>query len=312
MWKQARSNYGAQVLRKRILKTVSMVFLFAVVGSALAWGLYKGFDFFAGDRNKLQGLWAKGDYPGAYAFGKEALQKRPLDPFTLTVFGFASYQLAGAQITAREVGVYLDDCIWALRKVIIQSSLSVDPRLYYVLGKAYYHKGPLYADLAVTYLEKARKAGFTAEDLAEYLGLSYAGIRDYRNSVVAFSQALEVTAKNPSDLLLLAIAKSYLALSEKDSAKAYLMRCIDSSRDAKIIVQARLLLGTLLASQGDSSGAEAQYTAVIAMDDQNADAHFQLGELYNSAGDPIKARSEWRKTVKIDPTYGPARARLSL
>jgi len=71
---------------------------------------------------------------------------------------------------------------------------------------------------------------------------------------VAFSQALEITAKNPSDLLLLAIAKSYLALSEKDSAKAYLIRCIDSSRDAKIIVQARFIAWYFISVPGGFLG----------------------------------------------------------
>jgi Tfp pilus assembly protein PilF len=45
---------------------------------------------------------------------------------------------------------------------------------------------------------------------------------------------------------------------------------------------------------------------------ENAEAHFQLGELYAGGGDSTRARAEWRRAVRIDPAHGPARTRLNM
>jgi tetratricopeptide (TPR) repeat protein len=143
--------------------------------------------------------------------------------------------------------------------------------------------------------------------LPEYLGLAYAAIHDYRSSVAAFSLALN---ENNSDLLLLSIARSYIALEETETAVAYLIRCIENSRDSNTIIRSRLLLGEILEKSGDASGAETQYLAILEENGENAEAHFQLGELYNSAGDETKARADWRRAVRIDPAHRSARARI--
>jgi tetratricopeptide (TPR) repeat protein len=90
------------------------------------------------------------------------------------------------------------------------------------LGTSLLPEGPQYADQAAANLEAALAAKIDAPDIHEYLGLAYAALHDYKKSVIAFSQAL---GSNPSDLLLLAIAKSYIELGERDSARAYLIRC---------------------------------------------------------------------------------------
>jgi tetratricopeptide (TPR) repeat protein len=173
--------------------------------------------------------------------------------------------------------------------------------------------------LAVKYLEKARALSYAAQDIPEYLGLAYVALKDYRSSVAAFSLALTPPAGEsggeafqPSDLFLISIARSYLALDEAETARAYLIRCIESSRDSKNIAAARLLLGGIFGNAGDMAGAEAQYLAVIEETGENAEAHFQLGEIYNAGGDITRARAEWRRTVRIDPTHAPARTRLNM
>jgi tetratricopeptide (TPR) repeat protein len=193
------------------------------------------------------------------------------------------------------------------------------------LGKAYYYKGPSYADLSIRFLEEARREAYKAGDIPEYLGLAYAAIRDFRSSVAAFTLALDPSEPappdtnpaggargTPSDLLLLSIARSYIALGEQDTAKAYLVRCIETSRDSASVIAARLLLGGILTETAGPEDAEGQYLAVLEMDEENAEAHYQLGELYLSGGDPTRARAEWRRAVRIDPTHGPARTRLNM
>ncbi|MDR2103666.1 MAG: tetratricopeptide repeat protein [Treponema sp.] len=290
-----------------------------------------GVIFFIGWRNRLGNerrelleLWEKGSYEQTFAISGEELFKKPMDYFFLTLHGFSAYQLAIAQINSFDTLTFIDSCIWSLRKALLTRVAEDDGRVYYVLGKAYYYKGTAYAELAVKFLEKARSASYQARDIPEYLGLAYAAIHDYRSSVAAFTLALEPSQETPvqgpgegensypSDILLLAIARSYIALDEPDAAKAYLVRCVDLSRDFDTIVAARLLLGGIFSKAGDVEGAEAQYMTILDEGGENAEAHYQLGELYAAAGDPTRARAEWRRAVRIDPAHGPARIRLNM
>ncbi|MDR0555010.1 MAG: tetratricopeptide repeat protein [Treponema sp.] len=264
-----------------------------------------------------------------------------MDYFLLVLNGFSAYQLAVAQINNSDTQIYIDECIWSLRKALLcKEGSQGDSRIYYVLGKAYYYKGASYADLSVTYLEAARRGGYEAQDIPEYLGLAYASVHDYRNSVAAFSLALDAGAESgaelvpaadssnpleiistrntsytegelPSDLLLLSIARSYTALDEYDAARAYLVRCLEISKDSNTRVATRLLLGEILAKAGNSSAAESQYLTILEENGDYADAHYQLGELYAAEGDKYKARAELRRALRVNPAHGPAQTLLT-
>lgn len=315
MFERSRSAYGAKILRKRLLKSAALAAVLVLTAGGAAAGIRAWNDSADADKRELRTLWDEGAYEDTLALSHSGLSKRPMDPVLLIVYGFSSYQLAMGQINTQDSLGYLDECIWSLRKALLTRAGAKDKRIPYVLGKAYFHKGSSYADLSVQYLELARESGYAAADLAEYLGLAYAALKDYRNSVIAFSRALEgaeASPSGPSDLLLLSMARSYIELGEGASAKAYIMRCIESSSDASVVVQARLLLGKLHSDAGESAEAERQYTAIVDSGEQSAEAHYQLGEIFAAAGDPVKARAEWRKSLRIDPSYGPARARLSL
>jgi tetratricopeptide (TPR) repeat protein len=159
-------------------------------------------------------------------------------------------------------------------------------------------------------LEKAREAGYTAGDSPQYLGLAYAALGDYRSSVEAFSLALQTG--RPSDILFLSIAKSYRAMNEHDQAGAYLIHCLDVTKDSRTAAAARLFLGGIFAEKGDTAGAETEFLRAIEEGGENAEAHYQLGELYAAGGDPVRARAEWRKAIGIDPAHRLSRARLNL
>jgi tetratricopeptide (TPR) repeat protein len=320
MLEKGRSKYGILIHRKQAIHVI-----IAVVAGGLV--IASGIVFFIGWRNKLGNarrelthLWAEGSFENAFDMSRARLEIQPMDYFLLTIHGFSAYQLAVAQINSYDIQAYIDECIWSLRKALLCKEGPEDLRVHYVLGKAYYYKGAAYADLAVKFLEAAREGSYPARDLPEYLGLAYAAIGDYRNSVAAFSLALapgdpeakEPQNRGPSDLLLLSIARSYIALEEADTARAYLVRCVETSKDSTILVAARLLLGGIYGKSGDVPGAEAQYLAILEDGGENAEAHFQLGELYAADGDPTRARAEWRRAVRIDPTHGPARTRLNM
>ncbi|MDR0690084.1 MAG: tetratricopeptide repeat protein [Spirochaetaceae bacterium] len=280
------------------------------------------------ERQEILRFWEEGSYEDVFNITQEKLQSRPLDYFLLISHGMASYQLAVAQINHSDTLIYIDECIWSLRKALLVNKAANDGRIPYVLGKAYYEKGTGYADLAVNYLEKAREVSYNARDVPEYLGLAYARIHNYHNSIVAFTLALNPVhdskgndaagglypegAVYPQDLLLLSIARSYLELNESGTATAYLQRCIETSRDSQSIVTARFLLGGVLENSGDKEGAEIQYLTIIEEAGENAEAHYRLGELYASMGDTTRSRFEWRTAMRIDPTHKQARIRLNI
>jgi tetratricopeptide (TPR) repeat protein len=316
-----RSGYlGRRVHWKQTIYTAILAVVILTIASIAILFFRDWRDTLGNEKQELAQLWESGIYDKAFVLSGEMLVSRPMDHFLLTVRGFSAYQLAISQINHYDTQTYIDASIWALRRALL---VKETPEVHYVLGKAYFYKGFGYADLAVHFLEVASQAGYDATDIPEYLGLAYAAIHDYRNSVAAFTLALKPLHNGgdfagdnftyPPDLLFLAIARSYLALGELESAQAYLMRCIETSRDAKRVIAARMLVGDILRKSGDLKGAEAQFLAVTLEGGENsivAEAHYQLGEIYY-ASDITKARAEWRKSIRIDPAHRQARMRLN-
>jgi tetratricopeptide (TPR) repeat protein len=66
-----------------------------------------------------------------------------------------------------------------------------------------------------------------------------------------------------------------------------------------------------LSSSGDSAGAEALYTKMLETA-ENAEASYELGEIYSAQGDIYKARAAWRRAIRTDSNYQPARIRLNI
>ncbi|MDR1024456.1 MAG: tetratricopeptide repeat protein [Treponema sp.] len=303
--------------RSYVVRRISvLVFVFFLVSAAILAGVM--LQSRTGRTGKqMLALWESGAYAEAYEFSRQELSVRPLDYLALTINGFSAYQLGIAQINSSDTLAYIDRCIWSLRKALLGKPSSSIGELYYVLGKAYYHKGPAFADLAIRFLEKARDLSFQARDMSEFLGLSYAAIRDYRSSVTAFAQALPETGNNPSDLLLISIARSYMELGKTQGgtlapAKPYLLRCIETSRDSTVVTTSRLLYAGILMEEGDTGEAEIQYQLVLDETGGNAEAYYQLGEIYAARGDTARARAEWRRAVRLDPVHKNARRRLNM
>jgi tetratricopeptide (TPR) repeat protein len=315
---RARSDYGYQVRRKQIIKTALLAALAVVLCFFLIMVILGWRDRLGKEKTEMLRLWDEGLYERAFEMSRGALENNPTDYFLLTLHGFSAYQLAIAQINSFDTQTYVDQCIWSLRKALQVKSASNDGHLQYVLGKAYYHKGPGYEDSAIQYLEEARDLSYGAPDITEYLGLLYAAAQDYRASVEAFSQSLTVATGEgnegaaqeiPPEHLLLAMARSYIGLGEPENATAYLLRCMEISRDSNTIITVRLLLGDILARDGKLNDAEAQYQAILDEDGENAEAHYQLGELYYARGNAARARAELRSALRIDPAHEPARSR---
>jgi tetratricopeptide (TPR) repeat protein len=262
---------------------------------------------------ELTRLWNAGEHEQVYTISKNALDIKPIDYFLLTINGFSAYQLGISQINNHNMLFFIDESIKSLRKALLLKEVLTDPRVYYVLGKAYYYKGNEYSDLTVKYLELADKS-YDARDIPEYLGLAYAAGGDYRSSVEAFTRSFAyfTIEKPPPDNLLLSIARSYFAMEEYDMAADYLQRCINTSPDSKSIIVARFLLAEIYKISGDFDDAEKQYLSILNNYGENAEVHYQMGELYNLKGDTTRARAEWRMAFRQDPTHAKARERLNI
>jgi tetratricopeptide (TPR) repeat protein len=263
------------------------------------------------EKKELLRLWNEQDYEQTYKISESALFFKPMDYFLLTINGFSAYQLGISQININNSLVFIDAGIQSLRKALLLKESANDGRVFYVLGKAYSYKGNEYADLAIKYLEAAQNLSYNADDISEYLGIAYAAIGDYRGSVEAFTQAL-ASSEKITDTLLLSIARSYVALEEYNIAKAYLQRCIEISLDSKSIRTARFLLADVYMQTQEHEAAENQFISIINETGENAEVHFQLGELYNLRGDATRARSEWRLAYRLDPAHTKARTRLNI
>ena len=310
--KRSLPSYKAGFKRKQVFQNVMLAVIVLIFLSLLPVVYLRLRERGGNERRELQVLFETGAFDQAFVKSREMLNERPMDFFLLTVNGFSAYQLAISQINSFDTLSYINSSIWSLRKAMLLREGAGDARIFYVLGKAYYHKGPAHADLAVRYLGKARAAGFMAADIPEYLGLAYAALRDFRSSVNAFSLALTGEGGGPSDVLFLSIARSYLGFNEFESAKAYLNRSLEISRDSRTRTTARLLLGYILYQTGDFSGAEEELLKLIDENGENAEASYRLGVVYASMGDTTRARAEWRRALRIDSTHGPARNRLNL
>jgi len=317
--KRGRYSYRSYIRRKRLIFSVVALVVTGMVTAAVIQFAGKIRGSARGERTEILQFWESSSYNEVYDRSQAALASRPLDYFLLTMHGFSAYQLGISQINSLNAERYFDDCIRSLRKALLLRNSLNDGRLYYVLGKAYNYRGENYADLSVKYLEKAVKLSYNARDIPEYLGLAYASIGDYHNSVMAFAEALLMqgqgdegsSSDRPSGLLLLSIARSYFALGEFELAQAYLQRCIEVSPDSRTVLAARLLLSEVLQKAGDSNGAKRQLMDILGEAGENAEAHYQLGELYALQGETTRARAEWRLAISADPAHLKARARLS-
>ncbi len=262
--------------------------------------------------SKVYRAWDAQQFESVYSLTAEIIQEKPFDPTAEAYHGFASFYLAVSCTDPQQVQLYIDECINSLRLSRPTVSKVLEPQVTYLLGKAYFYKNSFsnyhyYADLAVYYLQDAFEKGVTASDIPEYLGLSYAQLGFTEESIASFSEAL---LHHESDTLLLAIAEQYIANNQSSFATQYLNRLLETSKDEVMQCKARLLIAAVLAEQGLFKESETEYNLILEKDLNNADAYYGIGVLYELQGDMVKARSYWRKALKIQVTHQGALQKL--
>lgn len=310
-WGMMEERYTVTVKRKTKLPRIAAVSALSVVFCLIVFFTVRSIVKNASRTPvsaELERLWRANDYQAVYELAGTVLAETPFQNRALTYRGYASFFLALSQTDPQQAQEYIDTAINSLRLSLMNAKKSLKPQLSYMLGKAYFHKNVLsayhyYADSAVRYLTDALASGYTADDIYEYLGLSYADLGMTNESIAAFTEAL---SSNGSDTLLLAIARQYYKNGQSEAAKPYLYRIKNTSTDEVFVLTCAQLLGDIYISERNFEDAKAEFEAILKKDPNAADAYYGLGLVYEHEGDLIKARSYWRKALKAQVNHSGA------
>lgn len=310
-------NNGIVRKKSKILATVCVVLAVVILVTLLVYVFVRAFSGTRRDiptANKLYSLWTEGDYQNVYDSSSLIIENNPFN-ITANVFkGYSSFFLALSQTDISISQTLLDETVNHLRISLYYADEDTLPQIYYMLGKAYFQKNTIssyhyYSDLAVKYLELAKQSGYVSSDIPEYLGLCYADLGLTEQSLSSFTEALLV---RESDVLLLAIAQQYYKNLQYDIAKQYLFRVNYESEDDDLVLKSKLLLADIYFAENNYAEAKNEYESILLKDDSIADAYFGLGNVYEKLGDIAKARSEWRKTLKVQINHSGAISKLGL
>ncbi len=259
-------------------------------------------------RNEMiMDLWENQKYGDLITYCESILAKKPADFDALVFRGFSGFYEGASRVNLEEKLPYVDDSVFYLRKAVLFDDKKMKPQIDYVLGKAYYHKGKYYSDLSIKYLEKSLSENYEGKDTYEYLGLAYAELGRKEKSAECFETAAE---KNPSDVLFFILAQVYIDLGNFEKAEEYLLRSNNKTTDSQIEEKNLFLLAQIYEGRSDTIKAEDCYQRIIQKNPGSADAYYKLGLLYETAGDKIKARAEWRKALRADPEHYGTRLKL--
>ena len=302
--------------KSHFLKKLLICIFVAVTVSVGVFFAYRTIDSKINNGNSIINLkskWKVYDYQQVYDISSAILYKSPFNITARTYNGYSAFFLAVSSSDVVQSLSYLDEAINSLRIALQGAKFGAVSQIEYMLGKAYFYKDfhssyYYYADLVIYYLLKAKKDGYKADDIPELLGLSYASLGMTMESISAFTEALLV---RESDILLLSIAEQYHAVGQDNAAEQYLFRISQNCKDEQIILKSHLLMGNIALQRENFEDAEKEFNFILEKNENSADALYGLGVIYESQGDMVKARSEWRKALRIQNNHPLALKKMS-
>lgn len=296
---------------KKFIVVFSLSFFLVIVISLLIFIL----NFLLKDAKeikKIKSFWNEYDYESVYNTSKDFLQNDAFNNTALTYNGYSAFYLALSQLDSSLSQNYIDESINSLRLALHSARKNLKPQIAYMLGKAYFYKNSInsyyYSDLAIKYLTIAKKSGYKAADISEYLGLSYASLGQTMDSIKEFTEAL---LYRDSDFLLLSIAEQYNKAGLPNVSMQYLFRVIQNSQNEELVLKSRLLLGNIYLDDGKYADAKNEFDEILKLNKNSADAYYSLGLIYEKQGEMVKARAEWRKALKAQVNHPGALAKMS-
>ena len=301
-------TYHSSAKKSLILRVTLVIVVSGLLGFLAWWGISLLNHLpLSPARVDVMALWKAGKYDAILKAGSAELEKRPMDTEALIFSGFAAFQKAMSETTEDKRTPLINESVADLRQALLLPNCPLQPQIHYILGKAYFHKGKYFADEAVKELLLARKLGYNASDMNEYLGLSYSLIAHYADAVQYFLAAVK---EHPSDLLYWTLGQTYFLMNDLPNATVYLLDAVHLAKGPSLEQRCRFLLGTIYRRDKQFDLATAQYDKILAENPNSADAHYYLGEIQFAQGNKDAARAEWRKAFMIDPLHFNANQRL--
>ncbi|MBO7430993.1 MAG: tetratricopeptide repeat protein [Spirochaetia bacterium] len=249
-------------------------------------------------------MWEKKQYSKIIEYGNTVLDKNPMDRNTLIFTGYSYFFQGISILDMEERNACMEKSVVMLRKVLLTDGRE-NTDVMYILGKAYYHLGYYYCDLAIKYLNGALSRGCDSKDIYEYLGLAYSKLDMSDHAVENFEKSLEV---NPSDILTLTLAQEYIKAGNFDKAGFYLEKAgTDNAvlKEKKLILQGQRYIGL-----AEYDKAIESFDKVLNLNPGSADAYYYMGEVYEAKGEMQKAKAQWRKAYNLNPDHHKSKLKL--
>ena len=252
-------------------------------------------------------MWHQEEFEHVYTQTDDVLSRQPLDSDFLILNGFSAFYFGLEQPDKTLQYELLNTSVVSLRRALLLTSSQYKPEIHYVLGKAYFHLGAYYHDLALDNLVAAYDADYAADDLLEYLGVAFSRMEMNYQAIELLMDSLE---QRFSPVVSLYLAEILFSDEQYSSSVFYAQKTIDNTDDETLLLEAGLLIGRSLVSRDQIDAAVSHFENMLNQHSNVADIRYWLGETYYENDEPIKARAEWREAVRIDPQHAMAAARL--
>lgn len=304
-----KSRGFSETRRIRLQRAIIPVLLLALLASVILYVLVRNSEAVLPDteNDQIQKEWDAQNYEQVAVLTGAKLLDEPLNSRNLLYNGIANFYYALTLVNQDEREGHLNSSIHALRKLLYDPPAGFQQTIWYILGKAYFHKGPYYYDLSEKYLSMAEDSGFTADDILEYLGVIHLDYGEIDSGISYIRQAIE---NSPRAVLFLTIAEAYEEQGNTGEALEYYEEALNRSEDSFLRQEASLGKGRTLFRMEEFDKAQEIFEAIIDRNSQSAQAYFYLGEIFAEAGDMVKARAQWREAYNQDRTFRPALERL--
>lgn len=288
----------------RLRTFIILIFLLIVSGVTYyrflgVWGISSNTD--------LNSMWKSKDYESIISYGYQVLERTPLDEEVLLYMGFSYFYRSLGQPEEEFRSADIDQAIIFLRRVLSLESPAIKEKIFYVLGKCYFHKGNHYIDLAIRYLKDSIENGFVNTDSYEYLAQAYAQSGNTEESLRYFNK---MAGKETSEKLLIVFAEELIRAGKTKDAEEVLKKNLLFSRNDILLEKSLFLLADLYYNTSRFGEAEEILQEVMDIG-ESPDAHYRLGLIYEALNLPARARAEWRNAIALDPSHRGALERLS-
>lgn len=165
-------------------------------------------------RGRFVRYWDNEEYGTLLKKTEDILVTDPWNKEVLMYAGFSSFYEGEVFFSNEQIKQYMKKSVAYLRKLKLLHE--DDPKVDYILGKAYFHLGEDYTDAAVFYLESSVRKGFVNKDTYEYLGLAYERLREYQKSLAAYSKLSALNQSSP--FLFTRMGNIYMKLNRPEDA----------------------------------------------------------------------------------------------